>query len=280
MDWYIAGSPSSLYEALIQKVSALGERITSLDFKSYPDGEFVYEDNQGKQPNAILIQLPYQSPNETIGSAMVASRMLNCKGICFPYLPYARSASSLTSLLDVFSVPIIALDIHQVLNNKNLVNLDPSPLIASYLNTFSHADAFVLAPDHGASIRAQNLAKLLNIPWFEAVKIRDQTICRVDLPEISQDFQRCIIVDDICDTGDTIFETIRSLQHIKINHITVFVTHLLPFKNKLLRFQLILQSINQFITTDIFNLTIDSPKFVSISVADLLLQQIRSIFER
>lgn len=136
--------------------------------------------------------------------------------LMLPYLPAARAdrgtpcgASVYARLINAMNAEhVITIDPHSPImpaQVNNLVKVDPVPLVRQALGGREYD--FVIAPDHGAVERAQQVASALGIPMFIAEKKRDfetgQLLSyEIDLPSIN-DGMRYLAVDDICDGGGT-----------------------------------------------------------------------------
>lgn len=87
----------------------------------------------------------------------------------------------------------------------------------------------VIAPDKGALTRASLMADKLGIPCITATKERDfetgkLSSFNIDLPPVSEETYRYLIVDDICDGGGT-FLGLAKASGLKQSQLDLFISH-------------------------------------------------------
>lgn len=157
-----------------------------------------------------------------------------------PYFGYSRqdrhsykhdpiSASLVARLIESSGIDnVITLDLHSKQSEgffKNgTENLDPSQLFISAFN--DKKNYIVVSPDIGGLTRAQRMANLLGVDLAVLNKSRVSSGDCVMLEVIGNVTGKdCIIVDDIMDTGNTIFKAANLLSERGANSVSVCITH-------------------------------------------------------
>lgn len=143
--------------------------------------------------------------------------------LSIPYLPYGRAdrrfEPGAAEGLAMFQSRLIDLgfDVVYVNDPHNVDALDPDINweIKDQLQCFKdaygraasrrYAYDYVLAPDKGATEKAQTIADWLETPMVQAKKVRDVTTGKIKSLEVPTlpSGSRVIVVDDICDGGGT-----------------------------------------------------------------------------
>lgn len=155
-----------------------------------------------------------------------------------PYLPYGRQNTGKNGPgLNVFGHLLQALSIHQ------LITLDPhdvgygrdwcvhtQSLIGAHIfySQWSAEDPmdWIISPDLGGSIRAQQFSEKWHCPWTPLAKTRTTTGMHMHHPDPTIFFQKnCLIVDDIVDTGHTLAETVAYLRASGAHKLSACITH-------------------------------------------------------
>ncbi len=109
---------------------------------------------------------------------------------------------------------IITMDTHAAIDpnlRSTLVSLDTCDLFLENL-TLVPRDTVVIAPDLGAANRAKNLASALELPFVIATKhrLQDKILFDLNFKEVAN--KNCIIIDDMIDSGNTIYYLAELLQ--------------------------------------------------------------------
>jgi ribose-phosphate pyrophosphokinase len=131
--------------------------------------------------------------------------------------------------LEPFFAEIVVFDMHsERLNPRRLRNITPAEIIAAnpgFNPTPGYYDT-IIAPDHGATARAEEVGALFHTPVIVADKIRDLSNGRITHYEIDTsqtEMKKVLVVDDICDGGATFEILADSLPIGTERHL--FVTH-------------------------------------------------------
>ena len=155
-----------------------------------------------------------------------------------PYLPAARqdrglpfSAKVYANLINSANLDkVICIDPHSdvmpaLLNNVEIINSHSLTDIVAVLQPYSA----VIAPDSGASKRAYEVAKRMNVPMFQAWKHRDPATGALtgfgcETVRANRANGPALVVDDICDGGGTFMGLAESLKYDK-EDIHLYITH-------------------------------------------------------
>lgn len=165
--------------------------------------------------------------------------------LLLPYLPAARADKAPTTTSLVYTSFLT-----DVVIPDQIVSLDPhSPFMPSYLSgvftefpferilrravgrpdsdEHQHPYVGVIAPDKGATERAQRAADVLHVPVYHAGKTRDFTTGALTGFHMEDELPaegRFLLVDDICDGGGT-FNGLADAIGIGLDRLDLWVTH-------------------------------------------------------
>lgn len=273
----------------------------------FADGECLATskvDVRGKK--IYIIQSTCSPVNDRIMETLIfidGLKRANCREITLimPYYGYARQDRiahmnepiSARLVADLFSNAgvkrVLTLELHtpqiQGFFSVPLDNLTPSILFAETLNAMfeekniKSTDVAVVAPDHGATYRARDVANY--IPHSSIVMI-DKRRPKPNVAEITNiigDIKNkvCVMVDDIIDTGGTILAGAKVLKDKGAKAVYICVSHALFSHNALERFEAA-DFVDKVIVTD----TIEhkefegSNKIVVVSIAPMIADVIKS----
>jgi len=156
-----------------------------------------------------------------------------------PYFGYARqdrisqinspiSASLVAALLEAAGVKqIITLDLHskqiEGFFNISVQNIEPIKLFLPYIESNQE---IIVSPDLGGALRAQKFSNLLSCDLAVINKTRDsenKCIMHGIMGDVKN--KHCILIDDIIDTGNTIYKAAELLKQEGALSIKAFITH-------------------------------------------------------
>lgn len=161
--------------------------------------------------------------------------------VFLPFLPYSRQnkrkdlfhLSLILNLMLAARVDdIITIDIHHKENYGKFYNLirhiELTDIFKDILPQFHNH--LVISPDRGGIYRAAQVAQEINTTYIGFYKTRDKNnkivlnmLNKADSSKIPS--RRCLIVDDILDSGDTLLHTIKNLHNMGATEINAIITH-------------------------------------------------------
>ena len=217
--------------------------------------------------------------------------------VVVPYLAYSRSdtktrsrepitAKLVANLLQLTGMDrLITVDLHasqiQGFYNIPVDHLHAIPLLGQYfldngIATKEDDDIVVVSPDHSGAKLARNFGQYFNAP----IAIVDQRGARYDteVHDIIGDVKdkKCIIVDDLIDTGSRISSSTNSVLAAGAKKVYVAATHALLSKNATEVLNEL--PIEQIVVTDTIKHTRYPDRMVRISVDQLLARGIDYVY--
>ncbi len=164
-----------------------------------------------------------------------AKRIINV----LPYIPYLRqdrvtspgepvSAHLLASMTYLSGASmVITVDMHSEKSRSfypKVHHVHADHLFVDFLQ-LKKGKVVVIAPDQGALVRAEHLARQLKLPVAACTKKRDEMgkIVSLECPKISA--SHAIIFDDMIDSGGTLFQAIDQIKKQGVTAFTVCCTH-------------------------------------------------------
>ncbi|MEE8822090.1 MAG: ribose-phosphate diphosphokinase [Lactobacillus amylovorus] len=217
--------------------------------------------------------------------------------VVVPYLAYSRSdtktrsrepitAKLVANLLQLTGMDrLITVDLHasqiQGFYNIPVDHLHAIPLLGQYfldngIATKEDDDIVVVSPDHSGAKLARNFGQYFNAP----IAIVDQRGARYDteVHNIIGDVKdkKCIIVDDLIDTGSRISSSTNSVLAAGAKKVYVAATHALLSKNATEVLNEL--PIEQIVVTDTIKHTRYPDRMVRISVDQLLARGIDYVY--
>lgn len=287
MQIYPGSSNPSLAQSLANQ---LGLRLSAVEFTRFESDE-VRAYVPGKvESEVVVVQSLSQSADRHLMELLMLVDALSRGGAkkitaVIPYLGYSRqnqifrpgeslSAAVVAKLLGTSPISlIITVDIHdpKLISYYSIpvINLPTASLFASVPLS---SGANVIAPDHGAALRAGELARLVGAKRITLNKSRDRATNRVEIVEknVTLVGQEVIICDDSIASGQTLVRTLALLKDNRVGKIQVCVTHHLGVVGVADR--LASTDIDQiFITNSVVQATLPG-KFQVLDLAPLLAQ--------
>lgn len=159
-----------------------------------------------------------------------------------------------------------------------IISLSPIKLFVEKINELKFQPSIVVAPDKGASKRAELLRRKLNIKNKLAVFAKSRQIGCDPVSLLCEGTvigSKAIIVDDILDTGQTLVNCAKKLYKNGIKEILVVVTHGIFTGEKWK--QLFDYGVTKIITTDSVPLAKDkaSEKIEVLSISSLFIETLK-----
>ena len=217
--------------------------------------------------------------------------------VVVPYLAYSRSdtktrsrepitAKLVANLLQLTGMDrLITVDLHasqiQGFYSVPVDHLHAIPLLGQYfldngIATKEDDDIVVVSPDHSGAKLARNFGQYFNAP----IAIVDQRGARydTDVHDIIGDVKdkKCIIVDDLIDTGSRISSSTKSVMAAGAKKVYVAATHALLSKNATEVLNEL--PIEQIVVTDTIKHNRYPDRMVRISVDQLLARGIDYVY--
>jgi len=229
----------------------LGVQLGRMTAKQFADGEIQIFIEESARGNDVFILQPTCAPaNDNLMELFIlldAFRRASAKRITvvMPYYGYARQDKKIKPrepitarlVADIIQMcgasRILTIDLHadqiQGFFNIPVDHLYGGPLLARHFRSkgFDEADdVVVVAPDVGGVSRAKRLADSLKSPFVVIAKRRPAPN-QVEVVEIVGDFRgkRCVMIDDIIDTGGSIVSGAQALMDRGAKEVIACCTH-------------------------------------------------------
>ncbi len=290
------------HKALAEQVcDYLGVKLGQMTCTRFSDGEIRVKVDESARGNIVYLIQPTCSPtNDNLIELLIildAFRRASVKeiNVIIPYFGYARqdkkvkprepiTAALVSKLIETAGASHVTVcDIHaeqiQGFFTIPVDNLYAGPIINKFYEESGYAnqaDVCVISPDVSGVSRAKNLAESLKASIAIVAKRRPDANV-VDIVEVIGDVagKRCIMLDDMLDTGGTIIAGAEALIKRGAKSVNVAVTHAVLSGNASQRLQD--SCIESIVVLD--TIPIDShkkfPKLTILPVAPLIGEAIR-----
>ncbi|NGX27969.1 MAG: Ribose-phosphate pyrophosphokinase [Candidatus Anoxychlamydiales bacterium] len=297
---------SSNPELAVEVANILGVNINKVDVGRYNDGEIkIRIDENIKGKDVYILQSICSSKKASVNDHLMelfllvrACKRSSAKSInaVIPYFGYARqdkktedrvpiAASDIAMLLECAGVDhIIAIDLHSpqiqgFFHEISIDNLMPSTLFIPYFERKNIKKLVVVAPHAGALSRSKSFidgfAKYgieTTLSMIVSHREKNGVIDSLYLIGEVKDSD-VLIVDDMCDTGESLVKTSQKLKEKGANKIYACLTHPVFSKNAIQRLQK--GSFDKLFVTDTIPLKMDVPdNILQISIAPLVAEAI------
>ena len=179
------------------------------------------------------------------------------KKLILEYIPYSRQ-DRVCYKGEAFSLEVFA----QLINSMNFNEVrltDPHSNVAELLINNAAVTPInlilgtvtpdlVVCPDQGAIKRTEQFCYINDLPYIQALKVRDPKTGNILRTEVLGDVENktVLIVDDICDGGRTFIELAKVLYEKKAKEVNLQVTHGLFSKTKTPLYEAKIRNINAF----------------------------------
>ena len=241
------GATEDLAECVAER---LGADLIRTKTKMFPDGESkITLDGVVSKDMTVVVQSAYP-PVDT--NLMAALSLISSAGeksdnvvAVIPYMGYARqdreflqgevvTMKVLGRLFDGAGASrIITVDIHSMAGLKQLdraYNVSAIPNLARYFGGMRLKEPMVVSPDQGGKGRAEEFAKMMEVPWIALEKSRDRKTGKVRINSGTAEGVRnrdLILVDDMISTGGSIIKAAQFLKRNECRKMFVACTHAL-----------------------------------------------------
>ena len=223
--------------------------LSKAEIKNFADDEIFVRINENvRGEDVFLIQSTSKPANDNLMELLIAIDALaraSAERITavIPYFGYARqdrkpgprtpiSAKLVANLISTAGADrVLTMDLHagqiQGFFDVPTDNLVAMPVIEDDIRTTHNgADLMVVSPDVGGVVRARNLANRLGCDLAIVDKRRPEA-GKSEVMNIIGDVtdRRCILVDDICDSGGTLVNAAKALKEAGATGVSAYVTH-------------------------------------------------------
>lgn len=223
--------------------------LSKAEIKNFADDEIFVRINENvRGEDVFLIQSTSKPANDNLMELLIAIDALaraSAERITavIPYFGYARqdrktdgrtpiSAKLVANLISTAGADrVLTMDLHagqiQGFFDVPTDNLVAMPVIENDIRmTHNGADLMVVSPDVGGVVRARNLANRLGCDLAIVDKRRPEA-GKSEVMNIIGDVtdRRCILVDDICDSGGTLVNAAKALKDAGATGVSAYVTH-------------------------------------------------------
>ncbi len=282
---------------------ALGIELGCIHNRQFADGEVHLQIQENVRGADVFIVQPTCTPVDRnlmeLLLMMDALKRASVERITavLPYYGYARqdrkdkprvpiSAKLVARLLETAGADrILALDLHaaqiQGFFDIPVDHLFATPVLIEPYRSLDTADLTVVSPDPGGVERARAFAKRLNAP-LAIIDKRREVANVAEVMNVVGDVKgrRCLIVDDLIDTGGTLVKGAEALMEQGAASVSACATHAVLSGDAVARIEA--SCLKEVVFTNSIPLSKaakESSRIKSLSVATLLADAIRSIHE-
>lgn len=228
----------------------LDMRLTRSEVKTFADQEiFVRIDENVRGEDVFVIQSTSYPANDNLMQLLImmdALRRASARRITavIPYFGYARqdrktdgrtpiSAKLVANLISTAGADrVLTVDLHagqiQGFFDIPTDNLFGGPVMVDDIkDRYGKEKIIVVSPDVGGVVRARSLAKRLDDADLAIVDKRRPEAGKSEVMNIIGDVKgaRCIMLDDMCDSGGTLANAAAALKEHGASSVSAYVTH-------------------------------------------------------
>ena len=228
----------------------LDMRLTRSEVKTFADQEiFVRIDENVRGEDVFVIQSTSYPANDNLMQLLItmdALRRASARRITavIPYFGYARqdrktdgrtpmSAKLVANLISTAGADrVLTVDLHagqiQGFFDIPTDNLFGGPVMVDDIKErYGKEKIIVVSPDVGGVVRARSLAKRLDDADLAIVDKRRPEAGKSEVMNIIGDVKgcRCIMLDDMCDSGGTLANAAAALKEHGASSVSAYVTH-------------------------------------------------------
>lgn len=301
-----------VYPELAENIAnELKQKVLKVELKRFANGErYVRYEESVRQKNLFIIQSFSENNGYSLNDAFMellflidAAKRASAKEITvvLPILPYARQDRKarnrepisvsviLRTLENIGADRIITVDLHsaqtQAIFSKPFDHLIAEPIIGSALKKITaknKSEYILVSPDAGRAKETEAYAEELDLDFIHLPKTRDRKDSRkISRPSKIEGVKnkKCIIIDDMIDTGGTIITAAETLKNSGADGIILATTHGILSNNAAERFRD--SSVSKLYIIDTIsqkqNEKILGDKLETISIAPLMAKAINRI---
>ena len=282
----ISGSSNKL---LAKKIAEnTGYKLLNTEIRNFGDGELRVEVQDKIEEDVIIVQSTSSPVNDHLMELLLlidTAKRAGARNIIgvIPYFGYSRqdrttyqngpiSASLVIKLLESAGVTkIITLDLHsrqlEAVFNVPIFNFDPASIFFPFYK--NSQEIVVVSPDIGGIARARNFCSLFGKDLAVINKYRDNNNeCFMSKIIGNVKNKKCIIIDDIVDSGNTLCKAAQLLKEQEAVTIEAYVTH--PVLSGNAKEKIMLSPIDKiFVSDSIYHASLPD-KFVTVFIDELL----------
>ena len=217
------------------------------EVERFRDGEIKVKINEDitNQKVVLLQSLSHPIHDNLMEFVMIANALKNA-GVgeliaCFPYLCYTRQGfekntshgiKAIANITEAVGVDkVIMTDLHDPnivkLFNIPAINVSTTQYFINHIKKFFRVyDMVIVSPDMGRAEKVRQIAKELGAEFAILDKSRNKDD-KTEIVGITGEVAKkdCIIIDDIVDSGQTLFSAAEFLWEKKAKIISAFITH-------------------------------------------------------
>jgi ribose-phosphate pyrophosphokinase len=277
--------------------------LTDASVRRFADEEIFIEIHENvRGEDLFIVQSTSYPANDNLMELLIAidaCRRASAKRITavVPYFGYARqdrksasrapiSAKLVANLItEAGADRVLAVDLHagqiQGFFDIPTDNLYAAPTMAADIQArFDNQELMVVSPDVGGVVRARALAKRLDNAPLAIVDKRREKPGESEVMNIIGDVEgrRCILVDDIIDSGGTLCNAAQALIDAGAKSVAAYITHGVLSGGAVARVDS--SALTELVITDTIlpaDATFDSERIRVLTVAPLIGEAIRRI---
>ncbi len=290
----------SASQYLAEKIAHEYEKpLSKIDFEQFSDGEFqtvILESVRGASVFFVQSTFPPTDNLMELMMMMDAARRASASYIVavIPYFGFARQdrkhrprvsiGSKLVAniLTTAGANRVITMDLHapqiQGFFDIPLDHLDSSAVFIPYIKKLKLDDVVFAAPDMGSTSRVRTYAKYFKKDMVICDKYRQKAnqIAHINLIGDVTD-KDVIIIDDICDTANTLCMVAQKIMEEGAKSVRAFCTH--PVLSGEAHAKIDQSALSELVVCDTIPMRKQSAKIKILSVAGLFATAIRNVHE-
>ncbi|MDR1266812.1 MAG: ribose-phosphate diphosphokinase [Holosporales bacterium] len=269
-----------------------GVRLLARVLCSFPNGELYACLQDSAQGEDVFVLASTPTASDWIGLFLLLDALVRDRPrriiLCLAYCGYGRqdrqtepsgcfSLARFAALLGTFPIEkIFVIDPH---NHDSLslfpvpcFDLSSHPVFCEFIKNNTCCPDLFVAPDYGASHRTQRLAEACGRPWTTLDKRQPAESLTIALQERVRG-KHCALVDDILDSGWTLWHAASVLMRAGALRVEAFVTHGLPSTRKVP----MEECVKQVVVTDTLFSSESRPCVRSVTVAPVVEDLLREL---